>query len=327
MNKLLAFFFAITLFGSPNLTAACYRCDDAPKYTDHCLLESWPSPINVDVSAGFRRDTFRWSIAGFENTPNILSELQWKDLRIAQAEGMINYTSCSNYVVRVAGDFGAICHGQNIDADYAFNDKQGLFSLSRNKAGKGFVYDIDAAVGYRVTSTFDRFWATPLIGYSYHGQHLHMYKGRQAIALDDDSIEIIIPFANLHSTYNTRWFGPWIGLDFMARVESCAYVFGGFEWHLLSYRGFGHWNLRNDIGDFVHKAHGTGYTATLGGTWEIWTNVGIGVSGEFRYFKTRHGREVTPIFIPDFPEIKARTRFNQAKWKAVIISADMTWRF
>lgn len=322
MRKLLCFL-AIAVLAFVDLSADCR--EGGPAACPACYLEDWPSPVKFDFASCFRRDRFEWSIAGIDDIPNTLSELEWKDLRMVDIEGKFTYVSCRNYAVRIAGDFAWIYHGHNIDSDYLFDDEQGRFSLARNKAGKGCVYDIDAGVGYRVTSTFARFIAIPLIGYSYHGQFLHMFNGRQIFEVD--GIEISVPIRRLNSTYNTRWFGPWIGLEFEARVEACAYVFGSFEWHLLSYRAKGKWNLRTDIGPFKQRAHGTGYLVTLGGKWEIWRNLSIGVTGSFRYFKTRHGDHNVPIHVQGFPTIIVETRFNHAKWKAVTIGGLLSYRF
>src|SRR5215213_5633347 len=110
-----------------------------------------------------------------------------------------------------------------------------------------------AGVGYRVTSTCGRFTATPLAGYSWQGQNLHIYDGRQIIDLFNNDIGRL---RGLNSHYDARWYGPWVGLDFNTRVECCAYLFGSFEWHFTTYRGKGYWNLRDDLGPFRHHANG-----------------------------------------------------------------------
>lgn len=283
-----------------------------------CPIE-WPSPFDVAVGGGFRSDKFRWSIAGFQDTPNVLSQLEWKELRIAQVGGYANYVSCRNYAIKIAGEYGRIYHGHVLDSDYAGNDRTDLFSLSRSNAGRGHVYDVSAAAGYRVTSNCSRFVATPLVGYSQHQQYLHIFRGEQLFPFQG-------PIPGLNSRYTTRWYGPWIGLDFEARVERCAFVFGGFEWHMLAYRGHGNWNLRKDLGPFYHKAYGMGYVARLGGRWEIWNRWSIGVMGSYRNFRTRHGHEHGEIF-DAFGTFRFTTRFNQAKWRVYTVSGIVAWHF
>lgn len=313
-------------------------CEGIFTQNDCCNDNNWPSPVNLEANGGFRRDKFRWSIAGpmlddsssdeeiFE--PPVLSELQWKDLRIIQFGGSASYVSCTNYALKISGDYGHIYHGRNIDTD--FDENENVFLRSENDAGKGCVYDVEGAVGYRVTSTGGRFIGVPLIGYSYHGQQLHMFEGDLVINRFPPPFNGTGRFDGLNSTYKTRWFGPWIGLDFVTRVEKCAYVFGGFEWHLVSYRATGNWNLREDISEFHHRAHGFGYVVTAGGNWEIWKNWSIGVKANFRNFRTRHGRERTTVFIDDsgtIIPIEVEGRFNGARWKSVDVSAMIAWRF
>lgn len=299
-------------------------CDGWPKASSCCNRAPWPSTFNIDLGGGYRQDKFKWSIAGPNNVPNVLSEIEWRKLRIAQFGGMAKYVSCRNYAVRIDASYGRIFHGKMIDSDYFGNDKTDLFSLSENNAGKGHVYDLSGAVGYRVTSTCHRFVATPLIGYSQFAQYLHVYDGNQIF----DAINGFCGrFEGLNSTYNTRWYGPWLGIDFEAQVERCAYLYGGFQWHMLTYRGKGRWNLRRDIGPFFHKAYGYGFLANLGGKWEIWNSWSIGVEGSYRNFRTKHGSEHMKLLDGCDHDCEITTRFNGAHWHAWSVSGIVAWRF
>ena len=320
MRKLLLILSACLLSSQVLVADLCYSsCNKRSSLPKPCSTE-WPSNFEVDFGCGFRKDYLKWSIAGVNEIPNVLSELQWKDLRIVEVGGSASYVSCRNYAIRLAADYGRIYHGHVVDADYASSDKKDLFLLSNNNAGKGYVYDLSAAAGYRVTSTCFRFVATPLIGYSQHAQYLHLYHGHQLIPSN-------VRFPGLNSTYSTRWYGPWIGIDFEARVERCAFIFGGFEWHMLAYRGHGQWNLRDDLGPFNHKAYGIGWSGTFGGKWEIWNNGSIGVVGTYRNFRTRHGHETVVYNDPADGPINVRLRFNQANWRTYSVSGIVAWRF
>jgi len=289
-----------------------------------CETNDWPSPINIDIGGGFRRDKFKWSIAGPNKTPDVLSKLEWRDLRIALVEGSASYVSCRNYAIQVSADYGHIYHGKNIDSDFLSDDEEDLFSRSISKAGKGHVYDVSGAVGYRVTSTCGRFVATPLLGYSHHAQYLHIYDGHQVFDLFDG---LLGPIPGLNSRYIAHWFGPWVGITFAARVESCAYVFGSFDWHFFLYRAKGHWNLRPDISSFHHESTAHGWTATLGGNWEIWNNWSIGIVVTYRDFISSDGDEKLTVFDPILGPIRVRTRFNGARLFSGAVSGIIAWRF
>ncbi|MEI8365147.1 MAG: hypothetical protein WCF65_01900 [Parachlamydiaceae bacterium] len=288
-----------------------------------CQRSPWPSSFVTYGAAGLRCDKFKWSIPGLR--VNTRSELQWRDLRIFQYQAMAEYTSCSNYVLRLDGDFGNIYHGHYRDADYLGNDKTFLESLSHGAAGQGYVYDASIAAGYRVTSTCNRFIASPLLGYSEHAQYLHMYHGYQDFSLNPFLEHG--PFPGLNSRYTTRWFGPWFGMDFEARVEQCASLFGSFKWHMLTYRGHGHWNLRRDIGPFYHSSYGYGYEGTLGTSWEIWGNWSIGLIGSYKMYRTKSGHERNTDVIIDGTAYNFTSGFNGAIWHSFNISGLIAWRF
>jgi len=310
-----------------------------------CTSDPWPSSSNCEIDLGYRRDELHWEIAGARTRhdddkttyfPNIYSELEWKELNIAMITGTFCYVSDCNYAVKVTGDYGQIYSGKNIDSDYAGNNRTRQWSESVNEAGRGYVCDLSGAVGYRTTSTGDRCVVTPLFGYSYESQNLHMYDGDQTLCFDQAAafLDVFIPCATgtgpypgLNSTYTARWFGPWIGMDFGVRVEHCAYLFGGLEWHLASYRGTGKWNLREDLGPFHHKAHGYGWLATLGGRWEVWRDWDIGIIGHYRNFRTHHGQERFILHTLEFGTIQGTTRFNHAAWISWDISFLFAWRF
>jgi hypothetical protein len=291
-----------------------------------CCSSPWPSPINLDGGIGYRVDTFRWTKGRREELPTPSTELQWKKLSIIEFGAGGSYVSCTNYAIRAWGTYGHIYRGKNIDSDF-FSTCKGkeLISRSVNDGGKGHVYDAEIGVGYRVTSTCGRFIGVPLIGYSDHAQYLHIFGGHQVFSLF--GLQPLGHFPGLNSRYKTRWFGPWAGLEFTTQVEKCAFAFGSFEWHLLSYRGTGCWNLRPDLGEFLHKAHGFGWLGTLGAKWEIYNNWAIGIVGLYRNFKTRNGWEKTSLFDPVFGRRRIRERFNGAHWHTWSLTAIIAWRF
>lgn len=325
MRKLLLLAAGCIALSSSLSAECCDPCASWPTFGP-CHNAPWSSAINIYAGGGYRQDKFKWSIAGPDpdNFPNTLSEVQWKNLKIAQLGVNASYTSCRNYVVRIDAAYGRIYHGNWIDSDYLNDGKENPFSIATGKAGKGHVYDLSGAVGYRVTSSCRRFIATPLVGYAQYSQYLHMYSGNQRLDFFNNDLG---PFPGLKTTYNTRWFGPWIGIDFFSRVERCAYLFGSVQWHMLSYRGHGRWNLRPDLGPFYHKAYGYGYLATLGGNWEIWSNWSIGIVGSYRMFRTKHGHEHVTIHLLDGDSFDGRTRFNGAIWHSWSASAIVAWRF
>ena len=166
-----------------------------------------------------------------------------------------------------------------------------------------------------------------------------MYDGKQLISLVPDVLFVdvngpyqvtSIPIGaidGLMSHYKTRWFGPWVGIDFTAQVERCAYLFGSLQWHMLEYRGHGDWNLRTDIGPFDHKAYGYGYLIMLGTKWEIWNDWSIGLMGSYRMFRTKGGHEILEIIPQVQAPFKVKTPFSGAVWHSFSASGIISYRF
>lgn len=284
----------------------------------------WPSAIYMDVGVGYRQDEFKWSIAGDDGIPDISSEVKWKELQMIEVSGYASYTSCRNYHVRISGDYGYICSGRNIDSDFSDDDREELFLKSENNAGKGYVYDLDAAIGYRFTSTCGRFIGTPLVGCSFHSQRLTAFDG-ETVFFDGDRSVRELP--DLNNVYKARWIGPFIGFDFIARVEGCAYLFGSVQGHWASFRGSGKWNLRPEFSSFHDRAHGWGYIISLGGNWEIWDHWSIGLVSTYRYFRTHEGTQTNINNIPLLGKFETEFDFNHARWASLDGQAVIAWRF
>ncbi len=285
---------------------------------------NWPSPINMNIGIGYRQDEFCWSVVGEDESPGFSSVLKWKELQMIEVSGFASYTSCRNYYVRVNGDYGYICSGKNIDSDYSDNDRENLFLRSENNAGKGYVYDLDGAVGYRFTSTCGRFVGMPIVGCSFHSQHLTAFDGETVFFHGDRSVREI---PDLNNVYKARWLGPYVGVDFSARVEGCAYVFGTIQGHWASYRGSGKWNMNPVLAGFHDRAHGWGYLLTLGGNWEIWDHWSIGLQSTYRYFRTHEGVQTNVHNLPLIGKVESEKEFRHARWSSLDGEVVIVWRF
>lgn len=225
------------------------------------------STLDVNLALSHRVDHLKWSIAG--NGVNILSELTWEDLMIAQATvgGRLLVdapnTPFSPYL-RGSFGWGRIYRGENQDSDFSQNNRAGEFSRSNNNADGGDVLDATFGLGLRFKHLLKphgiTVWVAPLVGYAYHEQNLEMTGGVQ-------TIPPLGPFPGLNSTYETQWRGPWLGLDASVAFDQVHSLFASIEYHRTNYEGRANWNLRDDFAhplSFFHKADGEGMTASLG---------------------------------------------------------------
>lgn len=142
------------------------------------------------LKVGYRHDDLQWSIAGADGTPNILSELTWKDIKIATISSGTTLLFASNWLINLNLLFGSIYSGENQDSDYLGDNRTLEFSRSNNSGDEGSVLDISAATGYNWTFPFNQkspypnIELRPQIGLSYYSQNLKATDGNQTVAAD-----------------------------------------------------------------------------------------------------------------------------------------------
>lgn len=293
-----------------------------------CCHFAWNIVSDVELSTGYRQDNLHWSIADPSGTPNILSELQWKNIQIWEVQAQARVLFQDVLYMRGMADYGRIYGGHNQDSDYAGDHKTLEFSRSRADSNKGEVFDFSGGVGLLLGLEC---WGSdlklyPLVGYSLNEQHFRDHNGRLLInsAFSELGDELPLgdlgPIPGLHSNYRAKWEGPWAGIDAYLPL-SCGEteVFGTFEYHRVRYHGTAHWNLRTDfVRDFQQSAkQGYGFYGSAGFTHRIWCNSFIGVTGSYTWMNSRHGKDKT--YLATGTET---TRFNEAIWQSWSVLAN-----
>jgi hypothetical protein len=287
----------------------------------------------VWIGAGWRQDSLDWSIGIEDEGPNILSELEWKDVQMWQISGGIQGSLCQDWYYRLKGDFAKIYHGKNRDSDYLDDDRNGLHSQSDNAADRGFAYDFSIGLGYPFHCYGDQLQLIPLIGYSRSEQRLRTRKGFQTLDLFFDQVG---PFSGLNSRYETKWSSVWLGVDFEYDTPSNFTIYGSIEYHYAFYLASGHWNLRPDIiGPFHHDANASGAEAVLGTSYNVWDCLGIGVELGYKYYKSENGVDKTKFTFIDFDdegnlisvEDVGKGRLNPVTWHSFYIEGNLSYAF
>jgi len=275
--------------------------------------------FEIEVDTGLRHDQVNWNIAGPNNEPNVLSELEWNDIHSYQVGGTVEMATPYNQCLRLSGDYARIYHGTNRDSDYLEDDRQLEFSRSSANASKGHVYDLSLAWGYVIH--YKQLTLIPLLGISESEQHLTMYDGSQVI--DTITEGSLGSFIGLDSTYHTRWDSAWIGGEIAFEIGSCIKVIASVEYHWARYHGRGHWNLRTDfLEDFHHHASGDGQVYKLTGFYPINNNWSIGVKGKYQQWSTRRG--VAHVTIE---EGRFGVPLNRVNWKSYDASIVLAYRY
>ena len=87
-----------------------------------CLLLS---PVDVataatemDLLPTYRQGTFVWNKAGWDNFPNILSELKWENLRIRGIKGILRHDIDQRSYLEASDEYGWTYAATNKESDY-----------------------------------------------------------------------------------------------------------------------------------------------------------------------------------------------------------------
>ena len=290
--------------------------------------------VGGSIEPGYRLDEFKWnigsSLAG-NTTPNILSELSWTDLHIAEIEAGGHLEHVSGLRLRADASWGTILAGDNQDSDYLGNDRTLEFSRSNNDASQGSVDRLGVSVGWSVPMSgklrFDgsgRTYLVPLLGYETRNIRLRMQDGVQTVA--SIFTPPLGPFEDLDSSYEAKWQGPWVGLEFVDEQPRDLHGFLRVEYHRPEYDAKANWNLRSDFShpvSFRHHAEGDGVVVRLG----LQTPERKGLSWRmqlgYEYWKTNHGIDRT--FFSDGTQ--SEIRLNEVKWESWSLHYGLQYHF
>jgi hypothetical protein len=294
------------------------------------------------IDIGYRTDDIDWNIAGFTPTiflipplqgvyVNILSELSWSNLEIFQMEFSLERRIQRKYKIRGTFAYGVIFDGENQDSDYAGNNRTFEFSRANNSADDGSTSDVSIGFGYNFSFLSDAIGLTPLIGFSYHSQNLTMTEGVQNVS-DFGWPSALGPFPGLNSSYDAKWYGPWVGLDLNARIykrdgTSLAHeILFGIEYHWANYHAEANWNLRTDFDhpkSFEHEADGSGIVFWAGYNYFFNPQGSLNLSGKYQEWQTDPG--IDRIFFSN--GTVAETRLNEVNWESYSLMLGATFRF
>ena len=296
--------------------------------------------------AGYRQDSLDWSIAGNTagSSPNILSELTWRDLNIFQIRGEVTAANANGVYFRGSAGYGWVLSGENQDSDYAGDNRTLEFSRSINGIDGSRVVDFKGGLGVEFSfGAQKKHRFAPLVGYSYHTQQMNMTDGNQTL-FDLANLQVLIPsasgtiplgpFSGLNSSYDAVWSGAWVGADFLLDLEGKGLVTLHLERHWPKYTAKANWNLRDDFAhpvSFEHEANGRGWVMELGwrnrpahNNW-VW-----GASMTLQRWTTSSGIDRTFLVIPAPPcngNCYAETRLNEVNWSSRSINITLSKAF
>jgi Protochlamydia outer membrane protein len=234
---------------------------------------------NIGLGTGYRNGDLNWNF-GDPNGVDVISELEWDDMDIAQFSFNGNLKLRNNIRFGLDFGFGIISDGDSRDSDYNQDNRQGEFSRSFANVGGHDVIDVSTYLGYEFTpKLFNHYRSTitPLIGYSYHEQNIQFEDGVQIIPATG-------PFSGvLDSEYRASWYGPWIGFEFEVLKNNWS-ITTQYSHHWAEYYADATWNLRTNFAQpksFEQISEGEGDRVSLTLTkhwksdWDAFLNFGM----------------------------------------------------
>ena len=289
------------------------------------LLGLLLSPVNaasaateLDLLPTYRQGTFVWNKAGWDNVPNILSELKWENLRIRGIKGILRHDMDRRSYLEASGEYGWIYAGTVQDSDYDGDNRTEEYSRSNNSGNGGHVFDASLALGWKMRDTTSQ-RTSLLAGYGYSRQLLRMTDGFQTIPATGH-------FAGLNASYRTVWQGPWVGLQHEKHLNKRLNLIARLEYHWLSYDAEARWNLRDDLEQPVtnnHWADGSGIVASLGLNYAAGSRWRLGAYVDYTTYSTGYGTDQVNVV----DGTKIRIRLNEARWDSWAYRLQATYRF
>lgn len=210
------------------------------------------------------------------------------------------------------------------------------FSNSNSRT-RGHVYDASIGIGYQFQLCDCTFAISPLVGYAWYGQHFNLRHGHNGSCGSGsyyssffDSESFYSGSINgLRSKYHTRWNGPWIGFDLDYKFWCDWSLYASYDFHWARYHAKARWNLRYDLPDgFHHRVKNAyGHVASVGVKWDFcdcWT---LGLNGEFKYFRARHGRDRALVADASAGNVDLQCftsiPLKKVEWRSASISVDV----
>ncbi len=270
-------------------------------------------PPSLRVAAVGRDAELTWSIAGSGGYPNILSELTWNNLTVRGLEIDAVVPVVGGLEGRARARAGLIVSGDNQDSDYSADNRQGEYSRSNNNASGGMVWDVSAALGYRLRPAGWRLSFLPTLGLEVVQDRLRMTDGYQTITPDPINLPLGPFNKTLDSRYIATWYGPWIGGEVLYEFAAGGGARLSFGYQLNAYYGWADWNLRDEFDhpkSFAQRAYGQEFRAAVEVAVPLSAAVLLSLEGDVSLGATATGTDRTYYA----NGTTADTQFNGVEW-------------
>ena len=259
-----SFFVLLSFFGTINL----------------CNAQESEKKIFIRLLSGYEQQNLHWSIAGNSNgtTPNVLSELKWKNIRSIAFGTDITWNIWKQVTILSSYERAETINGVVNDMDYAGDNRTNPTYQGDFSSNKGFSDALSFGIGYKLFQK-KRFVLSPAIGYGF---------SRQSLFITDQQNQSL----GLNSTYATNLKGVFAKLTALLRINDRIKLSEDLTYNQVNYSGTGDWNLIEEFQhpvSYTHTAKGYGLNTNTSLSYSFIPNFAVCISQSFFDWETGHG--------------------------------------
>lgn len=270
------------------------------------------SNTQVNFEAGYRRDNIRWSTKVPGDDPRVETSTRFEDLDIFQI-ALNAKTTCGLVYLRANADWGWIVNGdfretnsvrQNVafatssstvatSSSFFGNSSEGVSiqqdAHTSNVIDEKFVVDFDVALGYPFYLCNCTLTLSPVVGYAFSEQNIQL-EGSSAIdftfnSAATDFSDMVVPTFDdrcCNETFISRWYGPFVGVDFNWVVCDNWDLYAMVEYHWAHFKGKRHARSGFDFFDGSRRAtNADGWRVKVGANYDFCNCWTFGFSASF----------------------------------------------
>jgi hypothetical protein len=272
------------------------------------LAQDLPGKLHLSITAGYRQENLRWSIAGNANGqhPNVLSELRWQSVAGPVTGVQLQYKFLNRWQLEGEYERTFFLSGKAADTDYGGNDRTNSVYAQQFNANKGGADRWGAGLACHLSVT-NKFSIIPSAGYGLFHQALFLV-GNTA------------PLNELNSSYKTRWNGPYGQVLCATALTKKLRMNAGFRYNQVQYRASANWNLIREFShpeSFRHTANGYGINIQASMLYRASQIHSIGIKGSYCRWQT--GRGIDELYLANGES--EQTQLNEVRstsWQLMV---------
>jgi len=287
----------------------------------------------VNLEAGYRRDTIEWRNRFPSDDPIFSSSHRFKDLDIFQIGLNGRTTIGCNFYLRANAYWGWILDGdfrhsaKTTVSDYYNSDLDvGFSNETRSVIDERYVYGVGAAIGYPFYFCDCTTMIAPVIGYAFDEQVIRVDDGDFADLRFADSYEsrsyseVSGNKGCCRQTFNSRWYGPYVGVDFNYRpYNDCWNVYAEVEFHWGCFRGRRSHQSYEDFSGNLSSHDARAWVIGGGAEYELCNHWTVGLSFKVQDWQGNRHHRIDRSEDKDESGYRERSR-NNNKWRSYAIN-------